>query len=170
MTPDLKIACELVFQEHKLSAQPIKWGRDAFRGKISFGLSEMAKETLVKKHIILLPDKSKKVFTQLNPEVAAAGSFEEAEKIIETKIPGRVTAPAYDAGTYSTNHVFDFAAASHSSHSHNGLPVASASETTVADIKWYMKPLFLYVVWPVCGAVAGVLISLLMNLAYTELF
>jgi hypothetical protein len=25
-------------------------------------------------------------------------------------------------------------------------------------------------VWPVCGAAAGVLISLLMNLAYTELF
>jgi hypothetical protein len=43
-------------------------------------------------------------------------------------------------------------------------------ETTVAEVKWWMKPLYLYVVWPVCGAVAGVLISMLMNLAYHELF
>src|SRR6185369_13502866 len=87
MTPELKTACELVFQEHKLSAQPIKWSRDAFRGRISIGLSEMAKETLVKKNIIVWPDKSKKIFTKLNPDVAMARSFEEAEKMIETRKP-----------------------------------------------------------------------------------
>src|SRR5215510_5615586 len=98
MTPELKTACELVFQEHKLSAQPIKWTRDIFRGRISIGLSEMAKETLVKKNIILWPDKSKKVFTKLNPDVATASSFEEAEKMIETKTPAVTFTPAIDGG------------------------------------------------------------------------
>lgn len=170
MTPDLKIACELVFQEHKLSGQPIKWGRDAFRGRISFGMSEMAKETLVKKNIILLPDKSKKVFTQLNPDVAAAGSFEEAEKMIGTKTSGVVTTTAYDVKAYTTNHVAGFAPASTSTHSHKLVPVAPTSETRVADIKWWMRPLYLYLVWPVCGAAAGVLISLLMDFVTTKLF
>src|SRR5215510_1263148 len=96
MTPELKTACELVFQEHKLSAQPIKWTRDIFRGRISIGLSEMAKETLVKKNIILWPDKSKKVFTKLNPDVAMACSFEEAEKMIETKIPAMAMMPVIE--------------------------------------------------------------------------
>src|SRR6476660_4639037 len=96
MTPELKTACELVFQEHKLSAQPIKWSSDAFRGRISFGLSEMAKETLVKKNIILWPDRSKKIFTKLNPDVATAHSFEEAEKMIETKKPALAIMPAIE--------------------------------------------------------------------------
>jgi len=170
MTPELKTACEVIFQEHKISGHPIKWNRDAFRGRISIGLSEMAKITLVKKNIILLPNKSKKVFTQLNPDVAAAGSFEEAEKMIGTKVPGRVNAPAYDTNTYIADHVFGVPSASPPTQSHNLLRVAGTSETKVADIKWYMKPLYLYVVWPVCGAAAGALISLLMNLAYTELF
>src|SRR6478672_740326 len=96
MTPELKTACELVFQEHKLSAQPIKWSRDAFRGRITIGLSELAKETLVKKNIILWPDKSKKIFTKLNPDVASARSFEEAEKMIETKKPVLATMPVIE--------------------------------------------------------------------------
>jgi len=168
MTPELKSACELVFQEHKLSAQPIKWDREAFRGKISIGLSEMAKETLVQKNIILLPGKPKKIFTQLNPDVATAGSFEEAEKIIETKVPGSVTTANYDAEAYITNHVFGFSAT----------PVQRKSQKTekristvaAGDGKWYMKPFYLYVAWPICGAAAGLLISLLMDFVYTALF
>src|SRR5215475_10004455 len=93
MTPELKVACELVFQEHKSSGQPIKWSRDAFRGRISIGLSEMAKETLVKKRIILLPNKAKKTFTQLNPEVASATSFEEAEQMIDGKLAAMPVVP-----------------------------------------------------------------------------
>src|SRR6478736_4248613 len=96
MTPELKTACELVFQEHKLSPQPIKWHRDAFRGRISIGLCEMAKETLVRKNIILWPDRSKKIFTKLNPDVATAHSFEEAEKMIETKKPALAIMPAIE--------------------------------------------------------------------------
>ncbi|HEV8285847.1 MAG TPA: hypothetical protein VGQ09_16155 [Chitinophagaceae bacterium] len=164
MTPELKTACELIFQEHKLSAQPIKWNRDAFRGRISIGLSEIAKETLVKKNIILLPAPSKKLFTQLNPDVASADSFEEAEKIIETKIPNLEITPAYDAEVYITNHVFGFAATPPQE------PIARTSKIKVTDKKWYMKPFYLYVTWPLCGGAAGVLISRLMDLAYTELF
>ena len=45
MTPELKSACELVFQEHKISGKPINWNKDSFRGQLSFGMAEMAKQT-----------------------------------------------------------------------------------------------------------------------------
>jgi hypothetical protein len=172
MTPELKTACELVFQEHKLSAQPIKWSRDAFRGRISIGLSEMAKETLVKKNIILWPDKSKKVFTKLNPDVASARSFEEAEQMIEKKIPALAVMPAINDGF----NVADLASQIESvppkpaARTYHMLKVVPATEPNVTEINWWMKPLYLYVIWPVCGAVAGVLISMLMNLVYHALF
>jgi hypothetical protein len=195
MTPELKTACELVFQEHKLSPQPIKWSSDAFRGRISFGLSEMAKETLVKKNIILWPDKSKKIFTKLNPDVATARSFEEAEKMIETKKPVLATRPVIEGHFNVTDLVADL----HTVQTPTTLTTAAAiptipsipttptpprraynlmkivprietAETTAAEVNWWMKPLYLYFVWPVCGAVVGVLISMLMNLAYHAMF
>lgn len=178
MTPELKIACEVVFQEHKVSRQPIKWSRDYFRGRISIGLSEMAKETLVKKNIIVLPDKTKKVFTELNPDVAAAGNFEEAEKIIATKVPGSVTKPAYDANTYITNHVYGFAASSLTPVSTpNSTSAAISNKPLLADVsrrktvesKWWIKPIYMYILWPVCGAVGGILISFLLNFFFTEI-
>lgn len=184
MTPELRTACELVFQEHKLSAQPIKWSRDAFRGRISIGLSEMAKETLVKKNIILWPDKSKKIFTKLNPDVATARSFEEAEKMIETKKPVLATMPVIEGGFNVADLAKDFetpptptakqtvlAATPIRSYSVMKIvPPTETTETTVAGVNWWMKPLYLYVIWPACGAVVGILISMLMNLAYQELF
>ncbi len=189
MTPELKTACELVFQEHKLSPQPIKWSSDAFRGRISFGLSEMAKETLVKKNIILWPDKSKKIFTKLNPDVATARSFEEAEKMIETKKPVLATMPVIE-GHFN---VADLVADLHTVQTPTTasiptipttptppprraynlmkiVPRIETAETTAAEVNWWMKPQYLYFVWPVCGAVAGVLISMLMNLAYHAMF
>jgi hypothetical protein len=102
MTPELKIACEVVFQEHKSSGQPIKWTRDTFRGRISIGLSEMAKETLIRKNIILIPNKSKRIITQLNPAVAIATSFEEAEEMIKNKTPVLVSSMADEQPTYIT--------------------------------------------------------------------
>jgi len=190
MTPELKTACELVFQEHKLSAQPIKWSRDAFRGRISIGLSEMAKETLVKKNIILWPDKSKKIFTKLNPDVATASSFEEAEKMIETKKPVLATMPVIEGNFNVADLVKELdipptpsskktALAPSPIRSYSVMKIvppiqaqepAETTETVVAGVNWWMKPFYLYVVWPVCGAVVGVLISMLMNLAYQELF
>jgi len=186
MTPELKTACELVFQEHKLSAQPIKWTRDIFRGRISIGLSEMAKETLVKKNIILWPDRSKKIFTKLNPDVASAHSFEEAEKMIETKKPLLATMPVIEGNFNVADLVKELetplAQTAKQSTSTSPLqktrtyslmkivPPTETTETTVAEVNWWMKPLYLYVVWPICGAVLGVLISMLMNFAYHQFF
>jgi len=200
MTPELKTACELVFQEHKLSPQPIKWHRDAFRGRISIGLTEMAKETLVRKNIILWPDKSKKIFTKLNPEVASARSFEEAEKMIETKKPVLATMPVIEGNFNVADLVADLdtvktptvltSPTTVITPTNFTIPITptppptryslmkivpltetkETTETTVAEVTWWMKPLYLYFVWPVCGAVAGVFISMLMNLAYHALF
>jgi len=184
MTPELRTACELVFQEHKLSAQPIKWTRDIFRGRISIGLSEMAKETLVKKNIILWPDKSKKIFTKLNPDVASAHSFEEAEKMVERKRPLLATMPVIE-GSFNVADLVKELETSSTQIAKQSIPPPSktrtysvmkivppeeTTETPVAEINWWMKPLYLYVVWPVCGAVLGVLISMLMNLAYHQFF
>ena len=65
MTPELKTACEVVFQEHKTSAYPVTWNRDAFRGRLSTGLTEMAKDTLLRKNIIYYPNPTKKINTIL---------------------------------------------------------------------------------------------------------
>ena len=194
MTPELKTACELVFQEHKLSAQPIKWSRDAFRGRISIGLSEMAKETLVKKNIIVWPDKSKKIFTKLNPDVATARSFEEAEKMIEMKTPAMAVTPVINGGfnvadlaadldTFQTQTTLTASTVLNTpvtptpppKRSYSMMKIVPLTETTeaetpTAEIKWWLKPVYLYVVWPVCGAVVGVLISMLMNVVYQALF
>ena len=200
MTPELKTACELVFQEHKLSAQPIKWSSDAFRGRISFGLSEMAKETLVKKNIILWPDRSKKIFTKLNPEVATAHSFEEAEKMIETKKPALAIMPEIEGNFNVADLVADLDTPQTSTAFTTPITLTTpaptiptpspkrsfslmkivpliettetteTTQTTAAEVNWWMKPQYLYFVWPVCGAVVGILISMLMNLAYHVLF
>ncbi len=200
MTPELKTACELVFQEHKLSAQPIKWSRDVFRGRISHGLSEMAKETLVKKNIIVWPDKSKKIFTRLNPDVATARSFEEAVKMIETKTPALTAMSAIEgnfnvadlAADLDTFQPVTLTASAVLNNPVTSTPAptppppptrsysvmkivprteaAETTETASVEMNWWMKPLYLYVVWPVCGAVVGVLISMLMNLVYHALF
>ncbi len=168
MTPELKTACELVFQEHKTSS-PIKWNRDSFRGRISIGLSEMAKETLVKKNIIFLPHKNKKIITLLNPEVATASSFEEAEKIIVTKTPELVTRSEYDPDTYINDHVFGFAATP-SKYAHHVVSISDEPAAFISATKWYLKPAFCYFIWPVCAAVAGALLSWLLDFTYTELF
>src|SRR6476620_4887101 len=158
MTPELKTACELVFQEHKLSAQPIKWTRDIFRGRISIGLSEMAKETLVKKNIILWPDKSKKIFTKLNPDVASAHSFEEAEKMVETKKPLLATMPVIEGNFNVADLVKEletplaqtaeqFVPPPSKTRTYSLMTIVPPPETTetpVDEINWWMKPIYLY--------------------------
>jgi hypothetical protein len=170
MPPELLTACETVFQEHKVSSLPVKWDRDAFRGRISVGLSEMAKETLIKKNIILLPNKAKKIITQLNPAVAAAASFEEAEMMIVKETPALVKSMSYDPDTYIAGHVYGFDNPAPAEHPRQLLPIDGNAEMAIAGIKWYMKPLFYYVVWPLCAAAAGATISFLLVRAYTELF
>lgn len=168
MTPELKTACEVVFQEHKVTSQPFKWNNDAFRGRISIGLSEMAKLTLVGKNIIIVPEKSKKIITLLNPAVATAGSFEEAEKMIVNKVPALVASRAdEDPPLIEMGSMF---VSSSAAYPDRLLRIAGHVEAPVAGIRWYLKPLFYYVIWPICGAVAGALIAYLIGLAYTELF
>src|SRR4029079_18559182 len=82
MTPELKKACEAVFQEHRARINGIDWKKDVFRGRISTGLSEKAKETLLSKNIIYYPNPVKKAITVLNPEVSAASTCDEAEKVL----------------------------------------------------------------------------------------
>ena len=169
MTPELKIACEVVFQEHKAATQPIKWNREAFRGRISIGLSAMAKETLVSKSIIFSPDKSKKIITLLNPVVVAAASFEEAEEMIKNKVQVAAPAVTNDQPVYIAEPVSDFNKLT-GKYSDSWLSIAGVAEAPLAGIKWYMKPIFYYVVWPLCAAAAGAGIAFLIHLSYSEIF
>ena len=129
----------------------------------------MAKETLVKKNIIILPNKSKKIITLLNPAVAAAANFEEAEEMIENKCQVLVTSMPDDQPAYIAHQVSGLDIPP-PAYSHRLLSIASESQTRIAGIKWYMKPLFYYVVWPFCAVVAGAAISFLIGFAYTKLF
>lgn len=169
MTPELKTACELVFQEHKTSPQ-IRWSRDSFRGQISIGLSELAKEILVQKKIIILPDRSKKFITFLNPVVADAGSVEEAEKLIASNPKPVLTTTIAKAPKVVVQKP---ALVDKPAPIYLSLPHALPEESTIAAAtaaKWYLKPVFFYFVWPVCAAVAGAGIAYLLNLAFTEIF
>lgn len=167
MTPELKIACEVVFQEHKASSYPVTWNRDIFRGRISTGLSEMAKETLIRKDIIKYPHPTKKILTVLNPVVSEASSYEEAENMILNKVPALAANMADEHPTYVANHVSSF---SRQPARHRLVTVTgTTSQAITEDVKWYLKPLFVYVVWPLCAAIAGGLIAFLMGSAYTEL-
>lgn len=174
MTPELKTACQVVFHEHKTSPYPVTWNRDVFRGRISTGLSEMAKETLIKKNIIQFPNPSRKIITVLNPVAASAATYEEAEDLVLNKVPAMAKAvavneqPAYAASRRS---VF----VTHRVTHHPVVTLSSNGKTEAIlsvphEAKWYMKPVFVYGVWPVCAAIMGGLIAYLMGSAYTELF
>jgi len=180
MTPELKSACEVIFQEHKLSSQ-IRWDKRAFRGQLSIGLSELAKKTLVEKKIILT-NKSKKIITLLNPVVASASSFEEAEYMIENKIP--VSAPVNpirpapsangrkEEPVYISAKVSDIKPPS-KKLSRSLAPIVVATSTPAArvpTVKWYLKPVFCYFIWPLCGLAVGALLSFLLDYAFSELF
>jgi hypothetical protein len=187
MTPELKTACQVVFQEHKSSPYPVTWNRDAFRGRISTGLSEMAKETLIKKNIIQFPNPSKKILTVLNPAAATAATYEEAEDIILNKImaPMSATAVALKEKPVAAKSRAVFVTRSVTHHpvvtlaaTHGKLeavmPMVQMMEQVheghaVHGTKWYLKPVFVYGIWPVCAAIAGGVIAYLMGSAYTEL-
>ena len=169
MTPELKIACEVVFQEHKTSVKPITWSKDAFRGRLPFGLSAMAKEILVNKNIICFPNPEKKMITLLNPVSVAAANFEEAGELAQKRVSSFVTNIPDDQPAS----IADPANSNNHKVKHNnylfvritGQPVVVADET-----KWYMKPLYYYAVWPACAAIAGAIIAWLMGFVYSKLF
>ena len=156
MTPELRNACELVFQEHKSAAAPINWTKDAFRGRLSFGMAALAKETLEKRNIIRPRNPAKKTYTVLNPAAFAAGNFEEAEEIILNNKPVVVLGKEHPDRQYVTHRIT----------ASNPLPQESKLNGTasVAETKWWMKPFFCYVLLPIGAAIAGGLITYLLGL------
>lgn len=158
MTPELKRACELVFQEHRASPIPVNWNKDAFTGRLSFGLSAMAQEILIKKNIIYAPNPGKKLITVLNPAVAGASTLEEAEMLIQNKvIPMGVSESIHlpyekDIPVFESNAVNNLVALRIA-----GEPAPITSN--MSKTKWYTSALFYYFIWPLCAAVAGAVIT-----------
>jgi hypothetical protein len=127
----------------------------------------MAKETLVKKNIIKYPHPTKKILTVLNPVVSGASTYEEAEDMILNKVPALAASRVDEHPTYVANHVSSFA---RKPVTHRLVSVTgTTSEAITEDVKWWLKPLFVYAIWPICAAIAGGLIAFLMGSAYTEL-
>ena len=163
MTPELKTACELVFQEHKSSQKRVNWHKDAFRGRLSFGLAAMAKQTLEAKNIIRTISPAKKTITVLNPAATAAASFEEAEVMIQNKVAVLTTKKSDDKPAYITLRVAGVASAD-ADDTNRSEKKNNKSITTSSEIKWWMKPLFNYVLLPACAIIVGVLITYLLGL------
>ena len=184
MTPELKVACEVVFQEHKNPQHSVTWNRDAFRGRLSTGLTEMAKDTLLRKKIIYYPNPSKRMVTLLSPQAEYAASFEEAEKMVSNGVsvlmPARqeiVSEPAPAIADhdhiYVSTRISKPVIAQRFAATVTNSPINTAiakDPVIVSDIKWYMKPVFYYFIWPVCAAAAAVVIAHFMGALYTELF
>ena len=156
MTPELKNACELVFQEHKLAATPVNWTKDAFRGRLSFGMAALAKETLEKRNIIRPRNPAKKTYTILNPAAFAAGNFEEAEEIIQNKKPVAVLSKETTERQYVAHRVI-------AKNANDNEKKLNGSVGT-GETKWWMKPIFCYVLLPIGAAIAGGLITYLLGL------
>ena len=181
MTPELKVACEAVFQEHRASIHGIDWKKDIFRGRISTGLSEKAKETLLMKNIICYPKPGKKAITLLNPRVTGASTCDEAEKILLNKI---VLSPVVSEPVVSEPMVREpmpespiiAVKAKRPLADNRPIPqrfVVSSAAENVAYLekeRWYLKPVLVYFVWPVCAAITGGALAYLIGTVYDYIF
>ncbi len=164
MTPELQKACELIFQEHKESTEPIIWNKDSFLGRLPFGLSALAKQTLEAKNIIQAVGHSKKTMTVLNPEVAAASSFEQADEWVQAKAPKLVvetTVDPLEAALFENDEVFTNTNVKDIVKllKVRGTPLAVPSKTI-----WWTRPVFSYFIWPFFAALGGALITFLLGL------
>ncbi len=174
MTPELKKACEAVFQEHRAKINGIDWKKDVFRGRISTGLSEKAKETLLSKNIIYYPNPVKKAITLLNPEVSVASTCEEAEKVLLHEI---VLSPALTAAPIVAEPTIVAAKPRRPVADNKPIPQrfvittpTTENVTLIEREKWYLKPVLVYFVWPVFGAAAGGALAYLIGAAYDYIF
>lgn len=169
MTPELKRACELVFQEHKTSPIPVNWNKDVFVGRLSFGLSAMAKEILIKKNIIYAPNPAKKVVTLLNPAIVAASTLEEAEKLMRKE----VLVPMPDSESIHIPYEDELSVLQDTEvNNHLILRIAGKPPAIAGNMfksKWYTSALFYYFIWPLCAAVAGAIIAWTISSAYSSL-
>ena len=160
MTPELTRACELIFQEHKQASQAIAWNKDPFRGRISMGLCEKAKDTLLRSNVIIVPNKSKKLQTILNPSVTGAEHFQDAIELAKHKVSIAIPAPAvmeYERvrvaalTSANTGKIGQYIAVSYVND--------KSSNRNSITIPWYQRSFYYYVVWPTLGLLAGALIA-----------
>lgn len=169
MTPELKRACELVFQEHKASAIPINWAKDIFKGRLPFGLSAMAKEILVKKNIIYSPNPSKRILTSLNPAAVGASTLEEAEALLQNKI---VPMPVVETISIRKEHEL-LMLQEPEVNNRVALRITAGPSDIASNLfkpKWYTSPFFYYFFWPLCAAAAGAFIAWAIGAAYSTFF
>lgn len=170
MTPELQIACEAIFQEHKAKNNSISWNKDAFRGRISTGMLDLAKETLLNKHIIYYPNPAKKIITKLNPEIMAAHSFAEAEILVLNERPPVLTSPGiHDISSTVVSEKGDLILANKPRPSHL-VDSPSDNESGHPKTKWYKSALFTYLVWPLCAAALFWFIAWLIGNFFTAFF
>jgi hypothetical protein len=159
MTPELKRACELVFQEHKTSSIPINWNKDIFVGRLSFGLSAMAKEILIKKNIIYAVHPPKKLLTLLNPAVAGASTLEDAEKVLANELILLPSGETPDLSPEDEGVIFSELSAGNSRVILRITGEPSEISGNVFGHKWYASRLFYYFIWPLCAAATGAAIA-----------
>ena len=160
----------MIFQEHKTSAQPVNWHKDLFRGRISIGLSEIAKETLLKNKIIQYVNHGRKTATILQPEMADAVTFEEALIIAQNKMPALV-ATTNEARRVRVINDFEENGFIEASEDQPLRLVNVSYEVDIAasSSKWYTKPLFYYFIGPATGLALGALIAFLLSEFITRL-
>lgn len=169
MTPELIVACEVVFQEHKHAARPVAWNRDVFRGRLSTGMSEKAKETLLQKQIICYPNPARKSQTLINPAAMPASTFTEAEGLVMNRIPAlagslqQLDVPAY------TNTITTYFNRSVSAPRLISVVGKTQQVEPAIQDKWYLAPVWTYVVWPLLSAIAGGIIAYMLGEVYTEI-
>ena len=142
-----------------MAAAPINWTRDSFRGRLSFGMAALAKETLEKRNIICPRNPAKKTATILNPAATAASNFEEAEEIILSKRSVVVV----DVKDKSRQYVAHRVTTAKNGYD-KSVPEITTVPTNLTAKKWWTRPIFFYIVLPVCAAIGGALITYLLGL------
>lgn len=172
MTPELQAACEAIFQEHK--SHPFSWNKDVFHGRISTGMLDLAKEVLIEKNIIYYQHPGKKLVTLLNPEVAKAGSFTEALGLVSGKPIAFMAPPKSEPPVVKINHQPKESPAPVIQISQPKKPirepVSGPGDKETSSVKWYLRPAFVYFIWPLLGAVVFWLIAYFISAGYDELF
>jgi len=171
MTPELQIACEAIFQEHKAKNNSISWSKDAFRGRISTGMLDLAKETLLSKNIIYYPNPAKKIVTKLNPELLSVNSFAEAEILVLNRKPVLTSLGIHDMSTTVVSEKGHLILGDKKNRPSQIVDTPPDDfEPSHTKAKWYRSNLFTYLVWPLCAAVLFWFITWLIGNFFTALF
>ena len=129
---------------------------------------DLAKEVLLEKNIIYYQNPHKKLVTLLNPEVAKAGSFTEALGMVSGKPIVFTMAEKTLPPVVKINQRTKESPAPVVQIKQPEIVREPVSETT--GIKWYLRPVFVYFIWPLLGALVFWLIAYFISTGYDELF